>query len=1116
MPEVIRVYDSEHLLSTSECEYGSWGFSQFNPVQSAIVSAKLYDQGNNIAIAAATSCGKTVMAEMFMSHDVRSKGGKAIYVGPLKALAKEKEQDWTQEAHHFSDLNISICTGDYRLTQKRVKELDAADVIIMTPEMLASRARNEHSEKSHFLRSTNCLVFDESHLLTVPSRGDHIEVALMKMVEINPEVRIVFLSATMPNVDEICQWLCKLTNRDTYYLESSYRPCPLNVHYQCYYDGDRKYEDVEAQKVGTALGIIEYYHDDKFLVFVHTKRTGKMMMEHLKRHGIDSEFHNADLGLTARLKLEKKFKEDPKFRVLVATSTLAWGCYKHGSRVVMSDGSLKNVEFVQAGDRLLSPVEGAFVPKKVVKAKSFHKESGYFIKLECGDTMIVSPDHIFFAAIQRDSPNWVEVSQLREGDFVATPSDLNLWGADIPIDRFWYLLGLSFGDGCLCDCGIHADGSQKALYDLCLGVRDDFCNFVVHTFNEEFDTSFEAKDDINGIPHLTTKRRDVVDAFLQFLPLGRKTGEQDIPMELFKDQRRVRSFVRGLFDADGGVEYHNKSNSSVGLSNISKKVIESVRTILLGFGIRSSFGRKRMKDVVINGRYQPPVRKWSYRLRVFGRENLAKFKSCIGFSHVQKNMELEKFLGTKSKGGEKDLVPARQLLVDHIEINGLTGNDFRRITSVDLWNPLHKQDCLRKTLRKLLDNTKIKTQLNDLVDSPIYWSRVCEIRPCPGTEFRELELEEPHAYIGNGVISHNCNLPARRVIVTGVHRGLSWVENYDIQQMIGRAGRPAYDPQGDAYILVPENTKNETIAKLRKKSKIESQLLSYVGTEEKPHYKVLAFHLVSEIYSGNITTKDGFHEWFRKSLAHYQDQSFDDKLIDVVIDQLVACYAITVENGEYKATNIGKVASIFYFSPFDVSDLRRNFKHLFENGREKDDHAVSMALGNIDSFRWGITSRDERDQMGPFSSLIKRKFGEYFYTDSVLKAGYAYHNMLNGKYNVPAFAALQAGLRVDSDRTLQVLKALDSMSARWGQQEYFKVLQKRLTYGVTSNLIDLCQIPDVGKARAERLWAAGIRSLDDFANTDAGTLSKVMKVTAKAANTALSEAKSLQVKKSVE
>ncbi len=685
MPQIIRISDSDTLLSTEEFPYAKWKFDKFNPVQSSIVANKIYETKDNITIAAATSAGKTVMAELFMSHGIRKNKGKALYVGPLKSLAKEKELDWTDEGHHFGGLNISICTGDFRLTQRRVEELNNADVIVMTPEMLSSRARNQESEKSKFLEQIDVITLDESHLLTVPSRGDHIEVALMKMVEINPDVRIVLLSATMPNVDEICEWVSKLTGRDTYFLESTYRPCPLNIHYECYFDGERKYDQVEAQKVGSAIGIIDYYSDDKFLVFVHTKKTGKLMVEHLKRHKIDAEFHNADLGASTRQKLEKKFKEDPKFRVLVATSTLAWGV----------------------------------------------------------------------------------------------------------------------------------------------------------------------------------------------------------------------------------------------------------------------------------------------------------------------------------------------------------------------------------------------------------------------------------------------NMPARRVIITGVHRGLSEVENYDIQQMIGRAGRPAYDPQGDAYILVPESTKKETIARLRKKTKIESQLLSYVGTEDKPHYKVLAFHVVSEIYSKSITTKEGFHKWFHKSLAHFQDQGFDDKLIDAVIDQLVACFAITVENGEYKATNIGKIASIFYYSPFDVSDLRRNFKDLFENKRENDEHAIALALGNVDSFRWGFVSRDEKEQMATFSAMIKAKYGDKYYTDSVIKHAYAYYNIIMGKYNIEAFNGIQAGLKVDSDRMMQVLKAIDSMNSRWGKQDYLNILQKRIMYGVPEHLINICQVPEVGKVRAEKLWKVGIQSVDDFSKADPDSLAKIMKVTKKLATEMVKEANLLKIKASL-
>ena len=684
MPEVIKITDQPTLVPTSRYKYGKWEFADFNPVQSRLIET--YEGDSNIAIAAATSAGKTVCSEMYLAYEIRKRGGKGIYVGPLKALAKEKEADWTSDTHHFKDLKTFIATGDFRFTAKRLQEMEESSLIVMTPEMLASRARNHKSDKSKFLYDVGTVVFDESHLLTVPSRGDHIEVALMKLAEINPNIRIVLLSATMPNVDEICGWVSKLTGRDTYFLESDYRPCPLNIHYETYFDGDRDYDSKEVQKIGTACAIVEYYPDDKFLIFTHTKRTGHQMVEHLGRYGVKAEFHNADLGLKDRLELERRFKEDKSFRCLVATSTLAWGL----------------------------------------------------------------------------------------------------------------------------------------------------------------------------------------------------------------------------------------------------------------------------------------------------------------------------------------------------------------------------------------------------------------------------------------------NLPARRVIVTGVHRGLMEVENYDIQQMIGRAGRPKYDPRGDAYILVPESEKAEWIKKLKHKSEIRSTMLNFVGKAENPMYKTLAFHIVAEIHQGNVKTKEAFFDWFKKSLAHHQDHAFDDVVVERTLDALEKCKAIYKDDeGLYQTSAIGRIASMFYYSPFDVSDLRRNFHFLFEEKRDHDDVAISMALGNIDTHRWGIVNRWEREAIAQYQGKVEKMYGKGKFTDSTIKIGCVYHNMLKGKHDMPTLNALTATLLVDLDRTMQVLNSIDSMSSKWDRQGWFRTLGLRVKYGVGVDLVELCQIPNVGAARAKRLKDKRIKTVGDFTAYSAKDLATIMKCSLKLAEEALAGAKNIELKDSI-
>jgi len=642
---LIKVSDQTSLVETSRFPHGKYPFEFFNQVQSRVF--EIYEKNCNCVIAAPTSVGKTICAEMFMSHEARVRGGKAIYLAPLRALAKEKIDDWLSEKSLFSDLKISICTGDYRLTEARMKELNEADVIVMTSEMLNSRCRNLQSENNEFLRNCGTLVVDESHLLTVPSRGDHLEVGLMKFSQIARDPRIVFLSATMPNVDQIANWVgCSLVKKDTYLVHSEYRPCPLEIHYDEYETGE-SYDLTEEYKASSAVDLIKEHKDDKFLVFVHSKATGERIRSALEERGVVCELHNADLDKDKRHKVEQKFKSGD-LRVIVATSTLAWGC----------------------------------------------------------------------------------------------------------------------------------------------------------------------------------------------------------------------------------------------------------------------------------------------------------------------------------------------------------------------------------------------------------------------------------------------NFPARRVIIAGVHRGRTEVETYDIFQMAGRAGRPGYDPKGDVHILLPYGESDHHIDRLSTPKNIESQLLSYVGQEEDPRYKTLAFHLVSEIHYGQIKTIKDVHDWYSKSLAYFQYEDLDDSIVDKTIDLLTRVGAIKEVDGNYEATSVGKVSSIMYYSPFDVADLRRNFRTLFSKGLDQSDFALSLALGNVDTIRAGFVARAEKDEMSGFASKVYEAHGSDF-PESAIKGAYAYYCLLNGNQLGP-FAAFAKGLQMDAERLVSVLNMLDSMAAKWNRRDYFNAAHLRIMYGVRPELIELCKIPNIGKVRAEKLYAAGFRRPPDL------------------------------------
>ena len=314
------------LIETNKFPYTKFKFEFFNQVQSKVF--QLYDKDINIVIASATSSGKTTMAEMFIS-DTKHKGKKSVFLSPLKAISQEKYDEWTT---NFSNYNVSIVTGDYSLTPDRIEELNKADLIIMTNEMFDSRTRKIKTEKNDWLLEVGTIIVDEAHILCMPGRGDKIESSIMRFSEQNKNSRIVFLSATMPNVSEIAQWLSSLNSKKTELINSNYRPCKLDVHYEDY-DDKEKYSVVEHNKIKKTLNILLRYPTDKFLVFVHSIKTGKLINDELKQLNERSEIFNSELTSAKRKEITKKFKDD--LRIIVTTSALAWGVNLPSRRVII-------------------------------------------------------------------------------------------------------------------------------------------------------------------------------------------------------------------------------------------------------------------------------------------------------------------------------------------------------------------------------------------------------------------------------------------------------------------------------------------------------------------------------------------------------------------------------------------------------------------------------------------------------------------------------------------------------------------------------------------------------------------------------------------------------------
>ena len=285
----------------------------------------------------------TVVAELACAQAVfgTNRTRKAMYLAPMKALTDEKLRDWAHELHTFTNLKITALTSDYVMNAEKKKELEEADIILCTSEMLDSKSRNYNTHT--WLHTIGVVVVDESHLIGAKGRGPALETAIMRFSSYNPEARFVLMSATCPNSADYAKWLNRLTGKKTLLIKSDYRPCKLNKHFVEVDDGmgrgKRKYADLELGRMQTILDMLKQFPaDDQVLVFTGNKSWGKHFLPILKSHGYNAEFHNADLGQVRRQEIETNFN-DGKIKVLIASSTLSWGVNVNARRVILAHTS---------------------------------------------------------------------------------------------------------------------------------------------------------------------------------------------------------------------------------------------------------------------------------------------------------------------------------------------------------------------------------------------------------------------------------------------------------------------------------------------------------------------------------------------------------------------------------------------------------------------------------------------------------------------------------------------------------------------------------------------------------------------------------------------------------
>ena len=195
-------------------EYESAGGREFelDPFQVEAIGA--VDRGESVLVAAPTGAGKTVIAESAVQRALE-RGERVIYTAPIKALSNQKFRDFRSR---YGD-RVGIMTGDVTIN-------GSAPALIMTTEIF----RNALFEESGRFDDARFLIFDEVHYINDLERGTVWEESI---IFAPTTMQLVCLSATMPNVQELADWIAEVRGTEVRVIRETRRPVPLRYHIAC-------------------------------------------------------------------------------------------------------------------------------------------------------------------------------------------------------------------------------------------------------------------------------------------------------------------------------------------------------------------------------------------------------------------------------------------------------------------------------------------------------------------------------------------------------------------------------------------------------------------------------------------------------------------------------------------------------------------------------------------------------------------------------------------------------------------------------------------------------------------------------------------------------------------
>jgi recombination protein RecA len=386
------------------------------------------------------------------------------------------------------------------------------------------------------------------------------------------------------------------------------------------------------------------------------------------------------------------------------------------------------------------------------------------LRIAGGATVWATPDHKVLTEY-----GWRQAGELRKGDRVAQPRRFEGFGDSAPVSAdHARLLGYLIGDG-------YVGGKTPVSF---INVQQALIDDVTR-IAATLGCAAHPQGRISvAIAHRPGERNGVLDLCRQAGIHGKLAWEKTIPKWFFEPDIAadiVGNLLFGLFESDGWVSREQTGALRVGYTTTSEQLAHQIHWLLLRFGIVSTvrdYDPTQKRPSIVNGRRIQGKRQ-VFEVRVSGMENVTTFAESVpmwGPRGIALTQAIPDAMQGRRRGSQATYLAAEiaDAVLNYLDERGVTAQEAAAMIGADSGNPrggmkqiLGASRLRRDRVQALADALDDKF-LHDVLAEELRYSVIREVLPTRRVRTFDLEVEELHNLVAEGVVVHNCSPPFKQ------------------------------------------------------------------------------------------------------------------------------------------------------------------------------------------------------------------------------------------------------------------------------------------------------------------------------------------------------------------